>query len=110
MMDEKSRIESSGQQELTQAKKNVKNAYRQLRAMKDEELQQVLEVIYDKDLILERKDVKFDVEVDENRRLNTYHLRGDPSKDKNILTDPEIDDYWMTGFSPNETYVKFKFE
>ena len=109
-MDEKSLIESSGQQELTQAKKAVKNAYRQLRAMKDDELQKVLEVINDKDLILERKDINFGVEVDENRKLNTCVHRGEPSKDKNILTDPEIDDYWMTGYYPNETYIKFKFE
>lgn len=31
-------------------------------------------------------------------------------KSKDSLTDPSIDDYWMTGFEPNVTYVKFKFE
>jgi hypothetical protein len=53
--------------------------------------------------------VEYDIEIDKNRTMKTTGFAG-RKKDIAPLLDPEIDDFWMTSFEKNVTYVKFKFK
>lgn len=111
-MAAKKNIISSGQLELSLKTKAVKSAYKQLKAIKDDELKEVLEIIEEKGSTIEMKNIDYDVEIDERRRYRTYTQRGEYRSIKPML-DPErndYNDYWMTGFVPGETYVIFKFK